>query len=358
MAPGSWCKGELGPDGVNCDECEPYRAFASWYYQGWLINDPSYTSCDIENAPLYLDSYSAASPWDYSMAPLDIKAKLEPWEGLDALRYIPVEVAMGARPPVASARYQINITTGELPEQDADGRVGALFWLTATYDESVFDVRVSFWLRDYVDDGSQQSQCYYLNDCVLCNGRPMIFLGEDSDTKVPCALRIPVMAYKPDCVTVRLKEGRRLEDLGGRKVTLTLHVLSWVGDCDLAAPSGDKLNYGRTSVVQVGADLGEQTNDWALQASGLKDECVPPSFAKVDDKSAEADVIGTRVVKDMNAALPSIRVGPDRFNVARTACLYASQRCGNPPVRGTAGGRLAVGHVCHPERAWGLVCYR
>jgi len=115
--------------------------------------------------------------------------------------------------------------------------------------------------------------------------------------------------------------------MAGRSVELLIHTLSWAGlqsGCEdyythgIAMPKADAFHFSRTSRVLVGADLGEQTNDWYIQPPPLKDECVPPSFAGTDDRSAEADIVGARVVNDLNVSLPSMNVGLNRCKVGRT----------------------------------------
>ncbi len=339
----TWCRGDIGPSTDCSVDCEAYDAFALWFYQDCLI-DTDCTSCDIQDAPLYLDSYDGYS--GDPLIPDNVRATLEPFEGLDALRYVPVEVVKTARPPIASARYKIKIDW--TPSEDPDIRVGALFWLTAIYDESVFDVRFSVWTYNYWDCGDgTRDPSQYRNNYILPSGTPVMFAHElygignlDLRTKL---LRLPVMALVPEYVTIRLKDGFRLEDLGGRKVELKLHTLSWAGECDCRTPASDAFRYRCTHHVQVGADLGEQTDDWAIRPAQLADECVPPAFAKVDDKSAEADVIGTRTVKDINTALPLMHVGANRFKVARTlACTRGNDAIGHffgelAPGYGTGG---------------------
>jgi YD repeat-containing protein len=362
--PWSYYEDECGPQISGCGElCTSYVAFGTWYYQNCLLDGPS--DFDMDTAPLYLDSCSVAYG-DDPPSPINIQAKLFPIQGLDALRYIPVEVSRTARLPVASARYGISVEVNQSPPSDTV--VGALFWITAIYDSSVFDVRVNCWEHLYYDpsalyssqpyaamENSSQAQFFatssirphfstgvdtelwaqlfydavvtdgwytwYNHNMELPSAQPMMFtdyaprLGCLSSTE----LRRGSLPLTPDYVTVRLKDGHRLEDLGGRKVELILHTLSWIGDKYWCSPSGDAFHYSRTSQVLVGADLDGKTNDdWSTQPAELKDECIPPSFSKTDVGSAEVDVIGAKVVNDLNVELPSMRVGQNRGKVTRT----------------------------------------
>lgn len=370
QSPWAYYEGECYPRiDVGCqDICTSYVAFSTWYYQDCLLHangEPRYCGLDMEDAPLYgiLDGATAAygaRPY----TPIDIQAKLYPIHGLDALRYIPVDVCRTLRPPIAAARYGIRIEMPDtpLPENTV---VGALFWITAIYDPSVFDVRISYWDYQYVspfvsprgqsssmlEEGGQTAffatggvphfttgwdtylwgylnwlgldsggaRCRYHHQEELPSGSPLMFTdGVRLHVFTTAPLRRNILPITPDYVTIRLKDSHRLEDLGSRKVQLILHTLSWIGDSYWCSPNGDALRYSRTSSVFVGADLAEKTDDWSLPPSVLKEECVPPSFSKTEVGSAEADVIGTKVVNDLNVELPSMQVGKNRCKVSST----------------------------------------
>ena len=375
-----------GPS-IECPGCSSYGAFGSWYYQDCLL-DPLGESAsyqlNMDRAPLYFDEYHVSYGTN-PPSPPDVKATLHPIEGLDALRYIPLEVSKTARLPVAAARYGIKIEVNGTHDPTTTA-VGALFWITAVYDPSVFDVRVNCWNHLFYDPEAMYSLStteayldpeavyslsntrayfstgvdtywwqdlyyntgfsWYVQDGVLPSGMPIMFHDEsDLRFEMLSELRRGALPVTPDYVVIRLKDGHRLEDLGGRTVQLTLHTFSWAGDSNWCSPNGDAFNYSRTSLVQVGADLGEQTNDWSIQPADLKDECVPPSFSKTDDKSAEADIIGTRVIKDLNVELPSMRVGLNRCKVGRTL----SATLANDAVYYPFGYYI--------DNPWGIPCY-
>jgi YD repeat-containing protein len=347
QAPWKYYLNSCGPSFTGCaiQLCSTFGAFGSWYYQGCLLDDegvPSYGGLDILDAPLYggLDGWEAR--YDGFSDPIaHVEATLEPFEGLDALRYIPLEVPRPDRPPVAAARYWIKIDDPGAP------RTRALFWLTAIYDSSVFDVTYSGWtyaLWEFYDGPPR----HFLG-LDLPSGLPMVFADEllpPSWYSPGGFTRISFMPLRPDYIVIRLKDGCRLEDLGGRKVELMLHTLSWRGGDDVdpyeefdwqycVSPPGDAFHYACTSRVMVGADLEGQTNDWFIAPPDLKDECIPPSFSKADDKAAEADIIGTRVIRDLNVSLPSMEAGLARCKVGRTLS--------------TTLGNTAYWYLAHPR---------
>jgi hypothetical protein len=117
--------------------CDCWSTFATWYYQNnlmcWGISGP------VEAAPLTFDSYAAAIDPLAPPAPT-YYAHFEPIEGFDCLKNIPLECTNSIRPVAAAARY--TITVGGSTSSPSD-YAGALFFITAVYDDTIFDVKVA-----------------------------------------------------------------------------------------------------------------------------------------------------------------------------------------------------------------------
>jgi YD repeat-containing protein len=316
LSPGLWPV--PGCDNNRCCYC--WKTFSTWYYQDWAPLGGSLCNAYValEQAPLYLPDfgawYTCESPALSSLP--QYRAHFQAMEGVRCLKSIPLDRSQTPRPATASAYYQI-VVGGE-PFSSSDSYWGALFWVTAVYDETVFDVRLYGPVCN--DDG--WGWWYYRAADPLGSFQSRLFQQQKIDPGWATPHRQSEWRAVPDCVEVRLRSGRTLEDVRGRTVRLLLHSLNWAGSndgCDEAMPRyGDLIYFEATDDLDVGVCADVSTEDWSIEPPALGDECAAPNLPEAVQKAAELESLGTRVVNDLNVDLPALRVGHNRWKAART----------------------------------------
>ncbi len=311
MAPQMWLPPpECGPLG-GCTYC--WLAFPTLYYQDQLLC--AGTVAAVEAAPLTFGDFNVAYDSGAPAAP-SYYGRFEAFEGLDCLKNIPLECTKTVQPVVASARYWIDVggsNSGAPPSTYA----GALFYVTAVYDDSLFDVHVSGWIRTHY--GSSYDWDYQKR--LLPSFSTYMFQGETPDI-IPSTLQFKQNEWRrvPDYVQVKLKDGRGLDELQGRTVRLFLHTLRWSGDGDgCPVPwDGDRIDFKRTDTLDVGICADAAMEDWYITPPPLATECAAPNLPETTQKAARIQATGVKVVNDTNVALPTMRVGHNRWKAGRT----------------------------------------
>jgi len=305
---------------LNIEQICPYCwvAFAAWYY---LDNPPLPAPCcwpepvPIEKAPLYMPPFEAHWRDGHQLPLPTCAARFTPIRGVSCLKTIPLDCTKTGRPVVAAARYKIAVH-GQ-PSSDPNCYSGALFFLTALYDETLFDVTVE---GNVYRQGSTE---YAYRRDALSNARPLMFQARVYRVYIdPNELTYRQTEWRPepDFVIIKLREGRSLDELRSRSVRLMLHTLNWVGDkCDNnLALRGDHLSFHLTDVVDVGACPDALPEDWWIEPPPLKDECPVPLLAGGESESDGLEVASLSAIRNGSMRLPSMRVGHNRFWVGRT----------------------------------------
>jgi len=297
--------------------CYCWKVFPTWYYQSRVPFGGS--PCDtpgivhLEQAPLYLPGFPAAYACNPSAPTAPTYwAYFQALEGLDCLKNIPLECTMSARPVVAAARYKISLQGA--PSSSENAYSGALFWVTAAYDETIFDVRLHGW------KWSRGGDWNYSNDEQLGSLQPRLFQDHIYDNLGSATYRQSEWRGIPACVEVRLRDGRTLEDVHGRTVRLLLHTLNWAGGSE-GCPEpehGDRLSFAKTDDLEVGVCPEVSMEDWYIEPPPLRDECSTPNLPESVQSAAAFEGLGVRVVNDINVDLPALRVGHNRWKAART----------------------------------------
>jgi len=317
MAPQCWpTRWDWCGDQSNCAYC--WKAFSTWYYQnwapvsGWPCN--GVVRIPVERAS-YLRDFSAEYYYTCCPpAPPTYWARFEPIEGFDCLKNIPLKCTNSVRPVAAAARYRIRV--GGSPSGSGNSYSGALFILTAVYDETLFEVLVHGpVLQRY------GSQTVYRSERVGCLGT-VLFQDNVYLLDWSYGYRQELWRFVPDYVEIRLKDGRTLENLHGRSVRLLLHTLNWAGNnewCAQGTPRrGDALTLKRTDVLDVGTCVDATVEDWWIEPPALEDECPASNLPHVKQQAAELEAAGVRAANDLNVGLPSMRVGHNRWKAARS----------------------------------------
>ena len=310
VAPQSWYPyPECGAYG-GCTYC--WQAFPTWYYQDSVLC--STPRVPVEDGPLTFGDFDVAYRWPPSSP--TYYARFEAIEGLDCLKDIPLECTKTIRPVVSSARYRI-VTGGSASGSEPGTYSGALYFVTAVYDETIFEVEVSGSVFQHPG-----SSYYWDYEKVSLRSFSTLMFQDQVFEWNPPSLQFRQSAWRviPDYVQVKLKEGRSLADLRGRSVRLFLHTLRWDGDGN-GCPTpydGDRVNFKRTDTLDVGACPDVTVEDWYVEPPTLSDECAAPNLPETTQKAAEFEAIGVKVVNDLNVDLPSMRVGHNRFKAGRT----------------------------------------
>jgi len=291
--------------------CDCWSTFATWYYQDnlmcWNASGP------VEVAPLTFGDFGVAIDWAAPPAPT-YEARFEPIDGFECLKNIPLECTNSARPVAAAARYAISLGGSTSSPSDF---AGALFFVTAVYDETLFDVKVAGAVLTH--PGSYYEWAYRKD--------PLRSLGSIMFQNLVFSWNPPDVTFRqsewrtvPDYVEVGLKDGRTLDDVKGRTVRLFLHTLRWAGDsygCPIPR-DGDRVDFARTDTLDVGVCSDTSTDDWWIEPPPLDDECAAPSLPEARQRAAEFEAVGVRVVNDLNVELPSMRVGHNRWKAGRS----------------------------------------
>ena len=203
----AWCPQRYAPG--SCGEtggCDCWSTFATWYYQDNLLC--WYVSGPVEDAPLTFGNFEAAL--DSSAPPTPTyAARFAPIEGFDCLKNIPLECTNSVRPVAAAARYSISV---EGHTSSSNDFAGALFFVTAVYDETIFDVKVAGTVLRH--PGSYY-QWVYRKDTLPSLGSIMFQdeLYEWNPTNV--MFRQSEWRTIPDYIEIGLKNGRILDDVKG-----------------------------------------------------------------------------------------------------------------------------------------------
>ncbi len=322
-----WCvwayQQTLTSDSGQLDVTNPLEGHIEFRYGPLYVNDWRVwrIDCEIPDPPAY---------W----------ARFVPINGLRRLKTIPLESTSSPNPVVASARYRIDVggdwTPQIAPDDGSPAHPMAMFFLTAIYDESVFDVSVTgqyqypfqTWTTLKSEDRSDAVYwCWWRPhwDFHLKHAEPLPFTATNLRWYAwPLGLFDRYWQI-PEYVLVRLKPGRTLDEVKGRTVRMMLHTVN-LAEWKIWYYPNDVLTLSRTSVVEVGAD--GMVDDWRIEPPPLKDECVPRSFDAAAAQSNELDSIGAKVVNELNVEKPSMRVGHNRCRVGPSLSeTYGNEAC-------------------------------
>jgi len=323
------CPGFFDPG--ECDygqPCECWHWFGMVYYQsvgqclasqGWPSN------ATIDNLPVTVGDFTRASDSLYSFLP-SYAAQIEPFEGLECIKEIPLDYSPKPGPVLASARYRV-VFTGS-PSGPSNTRSGALFYLTALYDEQIFEV-VLRGVKVVFDPNSGQGGQSSAYVEPLRSGTPLMFQGQVwyDLSGWGADLRHKTQYFPPDYVTVRLRDGVALSDVAGRAVHLMVHTLRWVGSYDgcreypdslPATPDGDAVSFILTDHVEVGVCPDSAVETWPATSQRLTDPAPIDTLSEEQQATAEFEGLGARVINDANAELPTMRSGHCRWKAAKT----------------------------------------
>ncbi len=332
VAPGKWTPSEdagfpgygICGNGIGeCDDC--WYFFPMWYYQGFLINNGQ--RYPIEQAPIMFGDFELKEGGGGTVYAPEYYARFQRIEGMDCIQDVSLECSRNVSPVTTAARYRIKV--GGKPGGAVSSRPvysGALFWVTAVYDPTIFEVKVNGWTRTHPTDAWN----YYHKE--LRNYEPLMFQdwiggGWDNDQNILVLLepgntevsfRTNEWYTVPDYVEVKLKGGHSADSLGGRSVQLMLHTLNWAGMCDDGIPhKSEIMKFERTANLTVGACKGFKLEDWKIEPPALKNECKVPQIAS-EQQAAEFEVSAIGVVNDTNVSLPSMQVGYTSWRAGRT----------------------------------------
>lgn len=306
QAPGSF--------GWDEDECywnqSPFngyywRMFPTLYYQDKLPG--SCQQVEVAQLPLY-DLPDGLGP--FATTPLGLpnySITLKPIGGLDRIREIPLECSPTRDPVEAAARYRV-----ELGGSSAGDWSGALFYVTALYDDSLFVVD----LHGEVRSGHN----YSCGSVSLKAYEPQFVLGSTDDW--PNDLRFSNLVANPQYVRVGLRPGRSTRDAGRASVQLKVDVIRWRADPNPSVfnNTGDAFHYVRMGGPNVQVYSLELPPNWCEHPAPPSGEDVIPisMLPEGQREAAEFDGLGTSLINDLTAEFPSLKFGHNRFRVART----------------------------------------
>ncbi len=313
---------------------QPWQAFGSFYYQ-----DVTCLGHSVEHLPLFYDNADDDSSGGQLELPTHA-AKLQAIEGLDSLHEIPLEVYNSPAPPVAAARYHITI-----PGHDSntpDTKSGVLVWLSAFYDPAVFKVEVTHATFD--PNTCQGGNCHFKNITrSLDNGRCTMFRPRGSSVfaasdpnapiKDPNQHLVPTSHFfdttyrRRGWIKIALRNGVSIRDVAGRTVRLRVHTLNWVGsmtDCPgvnaespFGPTGGDRWSYRLTDETDIGVSSEGQTEGYSPNSPTMTDESLVDTITSAQRKAA-GDVPVVNLVNEMNAVMPSLKVGHCKWKAAKT----------------------------------------
>ena len=83
-------------------------------------------------------------------------------------------------------------------------------------------------------------------------------------------------------------------------------------------PRGDRVEFKRTAVVDVGVCEGEVTEDWMVSHAPLSDECPSPHIPATDEGIEEFEAAAVGLVNEQGFEMPAMRVGHCRWKAGRT----------------------------------------
>lgn len=173
-----------------------------FYYQGLL-------GSNFIDMPL-LNPLPTNGGQDYTIAPY-CTINLAPYAGLDRIREIPLEANPRSFPAVAAARYKITLNSSSR----GNTCEGAIFFLTAEYDPSVFDVTIYGQVRS--GDGS-----YNCSNISLAPYQPRLIIDTPFNTNGNNNLRYDNLILNPQYVKVALKPGRNPRDVEQQPISVVL----------------------------------------------------------------------------------------------------------------------------------------
>ncbi|MBX3394352.1 MAG: RHS repeat protein, partial [Phycisphaerae bacterium] len=232
--------------------------------------------------------------------------------GLGRIRDVPLESSPDRFPTDAAARFQLVLGgTGS----SADCR-GAVFFVTAEFNPSLFDVTVFGRVRT---GGS-----FNCGSTPLQPFQPRLIVGTEISTSND--LRYPDLIASPHYIKIGMKPGRSTRDAGSESVKLRVHRFNWGGDHDFFCeasgncPEGFRFQQSASTNVQVFSASYELPVSWCADAPPLSDEDKLPISTLSDEQrqAAEFDGQGAKTLNDLTAELPSLRVGHNRFRCGRT----------------------------------------
>jgi len=291
--------------GWPCDACPgvvgPWPLFSSQFYV-----EASEFSCvpiNFDDLPL-LDLPEGFTAGEVALAP-DYHISVAPIAMLNRIREVPLECSPDRVPADATARYAITLD-GDDSTADCSG---AVFFVTAEFDASLFEVRVY---------GRIRSGSSYGNGSVSLSAfKPRLIVGSEVSTSN--ILRYPPLIANPQYIRVGMKAGRSPRDAGNQSVRLRFHSYNWGGD-DCLANCLEGVVFDQDAAKNVQVFSLEFPPDWCEQPPPLSPEDrLPVTSLPPDQQSAaEFDGSGAGRMNELTADLPTLKVGHCRFRTGRT----------------------------------------
>ena len=330
--PGQYAPGIYRPPPScgNGSSCECWQLFPPWYYQdslgGSFYGCSTYRGISIADWPFTFGTLEDTSIDSGAPQLPSFFARFAPIYGFECLKTVPLKCTPSVRPVVAAARYAVGIGGSTSPTQGS--YAGALFVLSAYYDQTLFDV--------YVNGGvlTQGSPCPYEFRREQLPSLQSIVFQDETPLCGPTTMRFRQSEWRtvPDYIDVRLKDGRIPSEADGQAVVLLLHTLNWAGDgavCDTGTTvaHGDRISFLETDRVEIAFCSDEGIEDWYISPPALENQCQCPNISSARQNEAETEAIGARVVNELSADLPQVQSGHTnaqfRKTLDRTFANYA-----------------------------------
>lgn len=317
------CSPHIGGSGWPCNPCSEQQPGWWPFFSALFYHDESEGFCfgfNFDQLPLldlpgnHLEDGTdpgLESQYAIRIGPILIDTGSNVDAALDRVREVPLECSPDRNPVDAAARYRITLE-GFGSGADCNG---AVFFLTAEYNPTLFDVTLSGRIR--------VGSSYNPNPAILLSpSQPRLIIGTpvfSSDD-----LRFDSLIVDPEYVKVALKPGRSVRDAGSESVKVRAHVLNWGGDHDFfCEASGDCPEYyvfQQTDAVSVQVFELELPPNWCQEAPPLRAEDALPisTLTQAQRQAAVFEGLGSRLINDLTAELPVLRAGHDRFRAGRT----------------------------------------
>ncbi len=316
-----------GPCNPNddCDECSPTIQSVGWPCDGCTVptgrwplfstlfyphkGSGSCVTVDFIDLPLLDLPGGVLEEGDLGLVP-NYSISLRPIARLGRVREVPLECTADRFPVDAAARYEIELG-GFGSGASCDG---ALFFVTAEFNPTMFDVTV----HGRVRSGSS----YSCDALALQPWQPQLIVGQEVSTFN--TLRYPLLVSSPQYVKVAIKSGRSPRDAGNESVKLRVHTFNWGSDVDFFCKSLGNCDEGLRFAPNGGANVQvfrlELPESWCREPAPLAaGDALPVStLSEAQRQAAEFEGFGARLINDLTSDLPTLRVGHARARVGAT----------------------------------------